>query len=299
MMARRSDLPLSADPASRFLPWLVAVMVLLAALATAVVFLLRDLEAQWRQDAAGTLTVQVLPPAAASAGDAREALAARVEKALAVLEATPGVAAARPLPREEATALLEPWLGGGDLVAELPLPALIDVRLDDALRIDTDALAGRLREAVPGAAVDDHRLWLQGLIDLGATLEGLGLGALALMGGALTLTVVYATRTGLAIHRDIIDLLHLVGAQDDYIARQFAAHSLRLGLRGGLLGLALSAPALGLLVMAAGTLEGGLLPPLTMPAGGWVAVVLLPLGAALLAWGTARLTVRHVLARMF
>ncbi len=297
MLRRRSDLPLGHDPASRFLPWLVAVMVLLAALATATVFLLRDLERQWRQDAAGTLTVQVLP--AGSGSDAEADFAARVAAAVALLESTPGVAAARPLPRAEAAALLEPWLGDGALVEQLPLPALIDVRLDAELRMDLEALAARLRAAVPEATVDDHRTWMQGLIALGGTLETLGLAALALMGGALTLTVVYATRTGLAIHRDIIDLLHLVGARDAYIAAQFAGHSLRLGLAGGALGLVLAAPALGVLLMKARALEGGLLPPLAVGAAGWTTLALLPLAAALIAWATARLTVRHVLARMF
>ena len=48
--------------------------------------------------------------------------------------------------------------------------------------------------------------------------------------------MVFTARIGLAIHHSVIEILHLLGAQDAYIARQFQVHALWLGLRGGVIG---------------------------------------------------------------
>src|SRR3546814_8077793 len=54
---------------------------------------------------------------------------------------------------------------------------------------------------------------------------------------AASIMVAFVPRMGLAAHQRSIELLHMIGAQDSYVARQFQNHALRLGLRGGLIGL--------------------------------------------------------------
>ena len=99
-------------------------------------------------------------------------------------------------------------------------------------------------------------------------------------------------------HGEVIQVLHLTGAQDDYVARQFAEHAFVLGLRGGLFGLSLAVPALMAVAWMARQIEGGFLPDLSLPLFGWVAIALLPAAAALLAMLTARLTVHRTVAGM-
>ncbi len=295
MFGRHSDLPLRNDASSRFLPWLVALMVFLTSVAVAAMFVLNGLVDRWDRDIAGTLTVQIAP---ALGPEGALGTRERVDAALAVLQDTRGVLTARALTKAELSALVEPWLGSSGLIEDLPLPQLIDVTLDPDARPDLDALAQRLGERVPGASLDDHRIWLSRLIDLSRTVEWIALAVVALIGTVTALTVVYATRTGMAVHREVIEVLHLTGARDAYVARQFAEHTFMLCLRGGLLGVAMAVPVLVGVASTARGVRGGFLPDLSLPLTGWLAIALLPAAAAALAMITARVTVHRTIARM-
>lgn len=297
MFRRRSDLPLKDDATSRFLPWLVALMVFLSAVALAGVFVLNGLIDRWDRDVSGTLTVQIAP-AGGTTVDSENKTNDRVAAALTILSGTPGVVSARALDKQQLLRLLEPWLGQTDLLTDLPLPRLIDVTLDLDSKPDLQELSRTLARGVPGASLDDHRVWLSRLISLSRTIEWLAIAIVALIGAVTSATVVYATRTGMAVHHDVIEVLHLIGAQNDYVARQFADRAFTLGLKGGIVGLAGAIPALIAIGWAAGRMEGGFLPSLTLPPVGWAAVIVLPGAAAVLSMVAARLTVHRSIARM-
>jgi cell division transport system permease protein len=295
MFGRHSDLPLTGDATSRFLPWLVALMVFLASMAVAGAFVISGVIDRWDRDVSGTLTVQILP----AGGDHAEAATEdRVRLAVDVMRKVPGVLSVKAFDKKRTLALLEPWLGGAEVLQDLPLPRLIDVSVDPNARIDLAEVAERLTQAVPGASLDDHRVWLSRLINLSRTIQWLAIVVVALIGAVTAATVVYGTRTGMAIHHGIIEVLHLIGAHDDYIARQFADRAFALGISGGLMGLGLALPALTAIGWAARRLEGGFLPSLSLPIMGYVAIGLLPLMAAGLSMLTARLTVHGTLSRM-
>ena len=295
MLNRRSDLPLKGDATSRFLPWMVALMVYLSAVAVAGAFVLGGLVSRWDHDVAGTLTVQVAPVP----GEAGEMMTdERVRQALDLLRRTSGISSARALDKKQTLALLEPWLGSAEVVKDLPLPRLIDVSVDADARVDLGDLAERLSHTVPGASLDDHRVWLSRLINLSVTTQWLAIGIVLLIGGVTSATVIYATRTGMAVHKGVIEVLHLIGAHDDYIARQFADRAFALAFAGGVLGVALAVPTLGAIGLAARRVEGGFMPSLSLSITGWVVIGLLPLAAGALAMYTARLAVHGTLARM-
>ena len=291
MKLLRSDLPLASDAASRFLPWITGLMVYLAALALAGALALDGVAERWHVGLAGSLTVQLEAPAD---GKPAERLARR-DQAVALLRAEPAVAQAEPLDDAAVRRLLAPWLGtiGGD--DDLPLPDLIAVTLRPGADLDPAALAQRLAAALPGSSVDDHKQWLGDLLRLIEAVRLVAAIVLTLVVLAAIATVVFVTRTGLDIHREVIDIVHLIGATDAYVARQFQAHALSLGLRGGLGGLALAGVTLGLLAALLANVGESLLPPLSLAVGQWLLLAALPLLAALLAMATARWTVlRHL-----
>ena len=299
MLARRSDLPLEGDAAKKFLPWLVAFMVYLAALALAGLMVLSTAVERWDRGLSGTLTVQI-PPVTSKDGPAKPRIGphVRVERALGVLRSTPGVAQARALPRAEIKALLEPWLGSGNFTAELPLPSLIDVKLEAEAGVNLEGLAAALDAAVPGATIDDHKQWLDRLILLARSIELVAAGIVLLVGLAAIATVIFVTRTGLAVHHEVIELLHVIGAHDNYVARQFEFQALGLGLRGGGIGFALAALTLAGLGYLSGQLDTLLLPKLTLSTVQWLALAALPFVVAALSMITARVTVLRALARL-
>jgi len=290
MIDMRSDLPLERDASARVLPWVIAVMVYLAALALAGSISIHGALSRWNAGLAGKVTVQIDP-----APDLE--MSRRQRLALEVLKTTPGVIDAEMMPRERLAELLEPWLGKGNVAPDLPVPELIDVSIDPD-KIDLVELARRIEGVGPGVRLDDHSLWTRGLIVGGRSIQGLALIAVVLIGFAAVAIVVFATRAGFATHFDIIELLHLMGAQDGYIARQFQRHFRWLSLKGGASGLALAAVTLWLLGQFAGDLEGPLLPHLRLGPWGWLALLLLPLIAAWVATMTARLTVMRALRKL-
>lgn len=295
-LSARSDLPLQGDAASRFLPWVVAVMVYLAVLALAGALAANDAVNRWNRALTGTLTVQIAVPAGDRNLDA--VMTDRVDRAVDLLRRTPGIDRVQPLGADQVAALLEPWLGGGAIVEELPLPVLIDVALVPGVRIDLTQLAERLAAAVPGAALDDHGRWLKDLVRLALATQAAAALVLALIIASALAAVVFAVRTSLSIHRDVIEILHLVGARDAYIARQFQQHALGLSLRGGAIGWSLAAVTLAGLTWAVLSLDVAVVPRVDFSWPQWLLLVLPPFAAAGIAVVAARVAVLRALGRM-
>ena len=292
LLSRRTDLPFGRDDSSRYLPWLTGFMVFLASLTLAGIFALGDLASTWDKGLSETLTVQ-LP-----AGEDERADERRAAAAIKILEATEGVEEVTLLPPRQVRELLKPWLGDAADASRLPLPQIIDVEID---RDDIPALAARterLRRAVPGAAVDDHGAWMSGFLRALRSTEAIGVLIFLLVGAATVGTIVFTTRAGLGVHREVIEVMHLVGAHDRYIAAQFAVRSMMLGLRGAAMGIVSAAMVLIGLEMLVEFRGFGMLPGTDLSLGAWIAVVLLLPATGLLAWLTARITVLRSLARM-
>lgn len=288
----RFDLPLANDPTARFLLLITAVMVYLAALALAGALMVSDMARRWDSGLAGGLTVQVVPLSGPGAVPAAE----RLETVLAILRGTPGIGSATALSAERVAHLLEPWLGSeGAKDPALPVPTLVDVVT--AGPVDVAALAGRLA-AVPGVTLDDHAAWLADLRTFAGSVELAAFAIVLLVGAAAVMSVVFAVRAGLAIHRNVVELLHLMGAPDRYVSRQFETHVLGLCLRGGACGLGLAVLTLFAVARAAGSLRASLLPAMSLTPGQWAALALVPLIACALAVVTARRTVLRTLESM-
>ncbi len=289
---RPGDVPLGHGGGDRLAPWIIAPMAYLATLALAAAIAMAALVQHWETGLSGTLTVQV--PAAEDAS----ATAARVAAVVAALEAMPGIASARPLASPEIQRLLEPWLGDGALIPDLPLPVLIDVHRAAGAPLDLAALRGAVSRAAPGTTVDDAATWLGDLIALAGTVRLFAGVILGLIAVAAVATVIAVTSAGLGVHRQVIDVLHIMGAPDRYIARQFERYALELGAVGGGIGLALGAVTLVVLDHVASRAEASLLPALSFGAGQWAWLLLVPPAVAALAMLTARLTVLLALSRL-
>lgn len=289
----RSDLPLGADAAARFLPWIVGAMVYLAALALASAFAVNLAIGSWRADITGELTVEV--PAFGDLDDA--ARQTRLDAVVAALLAVDEVEGAELIGPEEVRRLLEPWLGPDAAAADLPLPDLVAVTLAPGASVDLPGLEAKLGEAAPGARIDDHRGWIDRIDRIGVLVELLTGAVVLLVSGAAALAVVFVTRTGLDIHRQTVDLVHLLGARDGYIARLFERHALAFGFVGGILGLAAAVATISAIGLAASRAGAGLLPAVHLGLSHWLALACLPFAAAAVAMLTARWTVLRTLAR--
>jgi len=215
--------------AGRALLAVIAIMTFLAALTLGAVVLVRSAAGEWQADVAREVTIQVRP------AEGRD-LEAAVQRAAALATATPGIANVRPYTREESARLLEPWLGSGLALNELPVPRLIVVRITPGAAPDFAALNKQLGAQVPGASLDDHRGFIDRMRAMARSAVVVGLAVLALVLAATMLSVMFATHGAMASNRPIIEVLHVVGAKESFVAAEFQRHFMLLGLIGGAIG---------------------------------------------------------------
>jgi cell division transport system permease protein len=218
-----------ASIASRALIAVVAIMTFLASMTTGTVLLVSASAAEWQSEVASEITVQVRP--AASRDVERDTLGAAD-----ALRAQHGIVEVRPLTKDESNQLLEPWLGSGLTLDELPVPRVIIARIQPGTAVDLVALRRRVTQAAPTATVDDHRAWIERMRSMTGATVFAGIGILVLVIIATIISVSFATRGAMAANRPVVEVLHFVGAGDRYIANRFLRHFLRLGLEGGIIG---------------------------------------------------------------
>ena len=292
MLLRQSEIALDKDDSNRFLPWLITFMVFLAALSVAGVMILDTITGNFSQDIRDTMTVQI-PAAESTVADQQ-----LVSTALGLLRKTGGVERAEGIDRKEVVDLLEPWLGTAAGSDGLPLPLIIDVSVDRSTGLDAEKISDLLNKQLAGVTVDDHSIWLKGLVSTLHSVKIVAMVIISLIALVTAGTVIFATRTGLGLHKGTIDVLHSVGARDTYIARQFAFRALVTGLQGGVFGIIIAVPVLYFLVFITDRLDSRLLPAIELNFSIWISIGLLAPAVALIAMFTARITVMRTLARM-
>jgi len=219
--------------AGRALILVIAIMTFLSCLTLGAVTLVSDTAAAWQTEIAREATVQVKP---ADGLDMDTAL----DDARSVAASFAGVRQATIIDRAATQRLLEPWLGPGLDIDELPVPRLIVVTIDPTSPPDFSAMRLALIETVPTAILDDHRTWVDRLVAMARTTVTIGLSTFVLMLTATVLTVIFATRGAMAGNGHVIEVLHFVGAEARFIAAQFRRHFLVTGMQGAAAGGALA-----------------------------------------------------------
>ncbi len=297
--AQRATTPIvpSGSISGRSLTALVAIMTFLAAMTLGVVAMVVGAASDWQSDVGREVTIQVRP---VSGRD----IEADVRATVAAASATAGVANVRAYTREESAALVEPWLGSGLALGELPIPRMIVVKLVSGAAPDFAALRKTLATQVPSATLDDHRGWIDRMRTMAETAVAVGVAILALVIAVTVLSVTFATRGAMATNRPIVEVLHYVGATDSFVAGQFQRHFLVLGLKGGAIGGGAAMALFGILGAAdawfSGTPGGdeaaALFGNYSVGISGYIAILVLILLMATVTAAVSRRTVNQTLA---
>lgn len=214
--------------AGRTLVLLIAIMTFLSAVTLGGVVLVQKSAIAWSSDVGREVTIQIRPVEG-------EVMESNLRTAVALAEATPGVTSARALTLAESQALLEPWLGSGIDLSAIEVPRLVVVELGDPADADIAKLERDLG-AVKGATLDTHAAWRQQLNTMAGTIVVSGLLVLTLILVATVLAIIFATRGTMASNREIVDVLHFIGASNSFIAGEFQGRFLSIGFRGGIVG---------------------------------------------------------------
>lgn len=234
----------------RSLTLVIAIMCFFACLTAGAVYLMNQSAAAWLRDISSEVTAQI---EARDRGDADKL----VRDVARFLERQPGIRSVKPLSGAENAALLEPWLGQSESLRNLPVPRLVAIEIDRVSPPDFAVLRSALAGQFKGVTLDDHRHWQNQIRTVTKSFALGGLAILMLVGAATTAIIVSATRSALASNREIVEVLHFVGATDRFIAREFEKHFLRLGIKAGIVGAACAMVAFAGLPFVMEMLGGG------------------------------------------
>ncbi len=294
----RYDLPLNKDEGTDFLTLLVGLMTFLAVMALAASFALSGVAQRWSSGLENRLTIEI--PAEAENGHLRTdaEMESTQGKILEILRNNPQVEFFDALRKEDIKKLLEPWLGKDALLDALPLPGMISVRLRSSGPETLQDLTQAIKAVNAGITLDTHESWLQDFLRLTGALRFATLIVTALIGIATIAAVAGAARSRMAIHSRDVELLHLMGASDEYITRQFQRHALSLSLKGAALGTLAALLALGAIRLFSKDVATSILPDISLGVFYTIALLMTPLASCAIAAFTARFTVLRALARM-
>jgi len=293
MIAKRTDIPLGVDGSTKMLPWIIAFMVYIATLAMAGGMILSEVAQTWSEGLTGSLTIQVpIDP-----DETDRETNKRITNAIAAIDGMAGIAKINVMAQSEIQHLLEPWLGQNIDPASLPIPRLITIVLDGD-GPNMEELHRRLVAVIPDIVIDDHQLWQERLVSLMEALQLVAMVIVLIVGMAGTIIVVFATRGGLATHRSIIEVLHLIGARDSYIAKQFQTHASFTAFRGAILGVVFGGITILGLGYVANSLGGDMVSQFVLNIWQWLGLMAIPFITAGIAMLSARRTVITALKRM-
>lgn len=255
------------------------VMTFLACLALGCSILADRAADRWLARATSAISVQIIETTQLSAEDQLPAV-------LREIKDTPGIGTSRVLARDDLVALLEPWLGTGNISEDMPLPLLIEITPAANENLPTAALSARLKAVAPGARLDTHGRWRETLESTARALELFAALVLAMVTLATATVILFATRAGLLANEEILNVLHQIGAHDGYISRRFEAHFIRVVSLAAMAGLTAAVVFFYAL--------GGLIAEARDP-GFLIYLAPLPLAAIFLSWQVTR---RYVLRNL-
>ena len=180
----------------------------------------------------------------------------------------------------------------------LPIPKLLDVKINNAKGFDFKELAVRLSEISPQASINDHNLWLARLLKFINSLKMLAVTVLIMVAAAVMAAIVYAVKTGLNVHREIISILHIMGATDEYIAMNYVKQISQMTMVAGIIGTVLAVPAIMLVGSMAKGIEAGIFNTVTFSVENWLIILVMPMVSTILTAFTAYVTVLRTLKKM-
>ena len=289
----RADIAFSSDDSHRFLPWLIGMMVALAALLLCFVVTINGWVIERHGDYTNNITVNI-PVIDSEHAPSDEA----INKIIDALQKSQGVAMVARVDPEKLQKMLVPWLGETMASAELPLPIVLDVTLKNGVTVDIPKLQAALAQLIAGTEVDTHEAWVAAFISFSTAIRTVITMFAVLIVVSIGLMIAFTSRASLRLHSKAVHLLHSVGAEDNYIARQFQQEACSLTMRGAGAGCAIAAVGFWGMGQYMQSLGNSSIPSLAMSQTHFILLIVVALSCGLVAWATARISVMKQLKQM-
>ncbi len=299
LLGRKNEIPTENEESSLFMYVFTSIYMYLFIVILAIVLAINSMVGNWKTDIMGAITVQIIPVEDENKRVDAEKTLEQQNKVLQFMENLSAVESVKALDRPTLEKLMTPWLGNKVDISSLPIPVLLDVKLKPDAELNYDEVTRGLKTVSANASIDNHRLWLNRLIKFAASLKAIAISILAMVTGICAFSIYYSARTSLGINFNTIEILHIIGARDDYIAGQYAATYAKIGFFAGVIGLMVAVPSI-ILVGKIGISTGsGLINGASLSNADWVLILITPLFSLLYSRITAYYTVRKSLEKLF
>ena len=292
------DLPLESSDDSRFLILLIGLMSFLAVLACSGTFALSGMTNRWATGLENKVTIEIAVETKEGHLLSNKTVQRETKKLGEKLEGNPIIKSISILTNEEVQELISPWIGDNLTLNDIPLPGLIAVELRSTDEKSIKKLEDDINDISKYAHLETHHEWLSDLIIFANTLKNLSLFIVLIIGGATIIAITAGIRTRLAIHNKEVELLHNMGATDNYIARQFQRHAMILAFQGGVIGTLIGLIITGLVIFLSTYSRSSLIPSIEIGIIALLFICTIPVIASLIATLTSRFTVLRSLVKM-
>ena len=289
----RADIAFSTDDSHRFLPWLIGMMVTLAALLLCFVVTINSWVVERHSDYTDSFTVNI-PVAEGERSPSDDT----ISKAIDLIGQAKGVASVARIEQPKLQEMLIPWLGTSAAAADLPLPAVLDVAIKENMTVDTAALQAALAQLSPNIEVDTHEAWVAAFMEFSAAMRSLIISFAGIIIVAIGLMIAFTSRASLHLHGKAVRLLHSIGAEDSYIASQFQREAFGLTLRGAFIGCVLAAAGFWGMGLYISSLGNASIPSMAIGRDHIMLLFAVPFICAMVALVTARISVMAQLKHM-
>lgn len=296
---RQYDLPLNKSAGTGFLVLLIALMTFLGVMALAGSFALGSMAYHWSSGLENKITIEIpaeKPDKSLRSVNDITKLGEQIESRLRTQNF---IRDAHAMSRDEVQALISPWLGEDTAaLPDMPLPGLVSVDLITINDHLFETMQNDLKTIAADIVIDRHESWLGDILKLTGALQFATLVISLMIAATTVIAIAGAVKSRIAIHLKDVELLHLMGASDRYISRQFQRHALILALQGASAGTVVGAIIILLLAYFSGDTGASLLPEFQLNMIHIFTLAALPALACFIAAATAKITVLHELSLM-
>lgn len=297
-LLRKNEIPVEDEETSLFMYVLSSIYMYLFVIVLALVMAINAMVTNWEKDILGAITIQIIPIEDEHKKIDTDKTEEQLNKVLQFVENAKGVKSVNVIDDKTVEKLMTPWLGNKVDISSLPIPQLLDVQLKEDVEINYDEMTQGLHKITNNASIDNHRLWLNRLLKFAGSLKTLALCVLIMVTGICAFSIYYSARTSLGINLNFIEILHIIGAKDDYIAKQYAKSYAKIGFFSGIIGLIFAIPSIVLVSKYGISTGSGLLNSASLSTLHWLIIMITPLFSMSYSMVTAYYTVRKSLEKM-
>lgn len=293
----KTDIAFKSDINKGFLPFITAFMVFLACITLATAIIGNDLTTDWDRRMSNNITIQVLPDMRNKNPD--KEIEERIKNITEILKQTPGIKSSYAMSLKETTELLKPWLGDiGKNKLDITLPRIITVEVSDIIPLNIKALTDEIKNYSHLITIETYETWMSEFTKTLSALQTL-LGLIIILILTTTgITICYATKSGLTTNKNVIEVMHMVGARNSYISKHFSNQMMQLSITGGIIGYIISCISIMIIKHFAQNIDGGIISNFNFSTELYWYILLIPITAGIISKLTAIFTINKTLNEM-